>query len=245
MIARRLYQHRVLDGWIITVLLAPIIICQHIFRIGLSHSSVATDEGAADFDITYDVETGGNIPLASLDVNDENWVYGFNYQGSPPFDLAKLLEFANIDYASTHFLDLGCGKGRMLLMASELGFTHVTGVEISYELARIAQQNVADYRRQRKVPPITVLTADVATFEIPPQPLLVYLYNPFGAPVMAAIIRRLQKSLVARPRRVSVVYARPELSAMWALCDDFQLVFNDERFHIYDHCVDDVYNVRP
>ena len=44
------------------------------------------------------------------------------------------------------FLDLGAGKGRMLLAASRYPFRRVIGVELSDRLAAIARSNVAAFR---------------------------------------------------------------------------------------------------
>ncbi len=43
------------------------------------------------------------------------------------------------------FIDLGSGKGRVLLMASEYPFQKIIGVEFMPELHRAAQKNIAGY----------------------------------------------------------------------------------------------------
>src|SRR5882724_11277495 len=49
--------------------------------------------------------------------------------------------------AAYSFLDVGAGKGRALLLAAELPFRKVIGVELSEDLARVAQKNITIWKR--------------------------------------------------------------------------------------------------
>jgi SAM-dependent methyltransferase len=78
------------------------------------------------------------------------------------------------------FVDVGAGKARALLLAAELPFRKVIGVELNEALARIAQKNVALWTRlTRPRAKIRVLQEDAAEFRWPRTPLLVHLNNPF------------------------------------------------------------------
>src|SRR5579864_7137056 len=48
------------------------------------------------------------------------------------------------------FIDLGSGKGRVLLMASDYPFKRIIGVEFMLELHRVAQKNIAGYSSDRQ-----------------------------------------------------------------------------------------------
>src|SRR6266849_6481339 len=84
-----------------------------------------------------------------------------------------------IEFDQFTFVDLGSGKGRTLLMASEYPFMRIVGVELIAELHRAAQQNIREYRSptQRCVQ-IEALIADAREFELPEEPLVLYLFNP-------------------------------------------------------------------
>ena len=71
------------------------------------------------------------------------------------------------------FVDLGCGKGRGLLLAKELGFGKIVGVEFSPSLAKIARRNVTRYKQ------ISVVQGDASKYIFPPEPIVIYMYNPF------------------------------------------------------------------
>jgi tRNA1(Val) A37 N6-methylase TrmN6 len=84
------------------------------------------------------------------------------------------------------FVDVGAGKGRALLLAAGLPFRKIVGVELSEELARIAQRNIARWNRAaRPKARIHVVQQDAAKFRWPRTPLLVYLYNPFACSLIA------------------------------------------------------------
>jgi len=64
-------------------------------------------------------------------------------------------------------------------MASEYPFMRIVGVELIAELHRAAQQNIREYRSptQRCVQ-IESVIADAREFELPEEPLVLYLFNP-------------------------------------------------------------------
>src|SRR5260370_9926823 len=84
-----------------------------------------------------------------------------------------------IEFDKFTFVDLGSGKGRTLLMAAEYPFRRIVGVELIAELHRAARQNIREYRSptQRCVQ-IDSVVVDAREFELPEEPLVLYLFNP-------------------------------------------------------------------
>lgn len=109
------------------------------------------------------------------------------------------------------FIDLGCGKGAALLLALDHGFGRVIGVELNDRLVPVAEENLAAYARRRGTDPDrgTVVEGDVVGFRFPPEPLVVFLFNPFGADTLTAVLANLEASVADRPRDVVVAYASP------------------------------------
>ena len=90
-----------------------------------------------------------------------------------------MLDRVVVDPATTTFVDLGCGKGRVVLAAAQRPFRRVVGVEISTELAAIARANVDAYRPPPPLlAPIEIVRADVTEIDLPDGDLLVHLYHP-------------------------------------------------------------------
>ena len=165
----------------------------------------ATDRS---FDERHGTDTSGSIEPTELGIDDANVrENAILYLPSPPRVTRWMLDHAGVDPSEFTFVDLGCGKGRVLLIAAERPFERIVGVEISSDLAAIARANVACYRPEsRRVREIQVVNADATDFDMPDANLLVHLYHPFEPVITAAVMQRLAASLSGAPRRVVIAY---------------------------------------
>src|SRR5271163_4333301 len=111
------------------------------------------------------------------------------------------------EFETFTFVDVGSGKGRTLLMASEYPFRKIVGVELIAELHGAAEENIRAYHSatQRCVQIESVL-ADAREFEFPNEPLVLFLFNPLPESGLFSVLRRLEKSLGEAPRPVWIVY---------------------------------------
>jgi SAM-dependent methyltransferase len=166
------------------------------------------------FDWRHRVKTHGDEDPANLTVVGENVSHALPYIPTTPRIGRHLLRDLPItDVSSYTFIDMGSGKGRMLLLAAELPFRRIIGVEFSSDLHVLAQNNVKTYRNRKQtcfqIEPVNV---DATQYKFPPGPLLVYFFFPFGRPVMEPVIQNLNRSLVDHPRDIILVYHNPILS---------------------------------
>lgn len=157
------------------------------------------------FDSVHGTETRLFSDLKSLDVAGMNKQHGERYQPSPVYSLRRLLKRLDIRYPDFSFVDFGSGKGRTLLIAGELPFKQVIGVEFSADLHARAQQNIARYG-ERRAGTVASIHADATEFALPEDDLVLYFFNPFNAPVLGKVLDNLVASLAARPRRVILIY---------------------------------------
>ena len=88
-------------------------------------------------------------------------------------------------------VDLGSGMGRVVLHAARRPYRQIIGVEVSPALHEIAKENRAAYRGPRACNDVRLVRADAASFAFPRGDVVVYLYNPFGATVLGAVLDRL------------------------------------------------------
>src|SRR6266851_4622393 len=125
------------------------------------------------------------------------------YQPTEPALFQEMMASLPIEFDQFTFIDLGSGKGRTLLMASEYPFMRIVGVELIAELHRAAQQNIRKYRSptQRCVQ-IEALCAEASEFVFPDTPLVLYLFNPLPEAGLRRMIRNLEQSLERSPRPV-------------------------------------------
>jgi len=116
------------------------------------------------------------------------------------------------DFHDFTFIDLGSGKGRTLLMASDYPFRRIIGVELLPSLHEIAQQNLLQYKSEsQRCFAVESICADATAFPLPADPLVIFLFNPFGEWGMRRVVMNLEESVRTRPRAVYVLYHNPLL----------------------------------
>lgn len=131
-------------------------------------------------------------------------VFGFSpsrvraYVGTP-WELAQTV-FERVG-VSAHdvFVDYGCGKGRMLLIARRYPFRRIVGVELIPELAAVARSNARSNDR------IEVVEADASRWDLPVDATVLYAFNPFGSDVWVEVLQRIGESQLRTPRRVRLI----------------------------------------
>jgi hypothetical protein len=132
------------------------------------------------------------------------------------------------------FIDLGCGKGRVLLMASDYPFKKIIGVEFMPELHRAAQKNIAGYSNDRqRCRQIETLCMDARDFQFPLDPLVVYLFNPFSEPTLAQVLELLRRSLEQDPRLVYIAYRFTEFEGLLMQSDWLEKIAGSEQWAVY------------
>lgn len=158
--------------------------------LGPSAAAARARDGA--FDRRWGTDTSGTVSLSALAVDPARARHGVRYQASDGDALERVVRGFGIDPAEWSFVDYGSGKGRVVLTAAQLGFARAIGVEFSPELCRIAQENARLFAAAGGTArPPEFVQADAGIFEPPPGPLLAYLYNPFGPPVIDEVAARL------------------------------------------------------
>lgn len=112
----------------------------------------------------------------------------------------------------TTFVDIGAGMGRALLLASEMPFRSVVGVEMHPALARIARKNVAVWKKAGRVRcgSVRVVEGDAGEFKFPKGPCVAFLFNPFGAVGMRRFLRHLRESFAERAGQLDLLYVNNE-----------------------------------
>lgn len=155
----------------------------------------------AEFDRSLGVDTKGPVGLWHLHIESDNVRDAIRYEGVNPPIFRQALREIQDDFEGFTFVDLGCGKGRALLLANEFRFSQLIGVEFAPELAAVARANC-----HRASAQATVLSQDAVLFPFPPGNILVYLYNPFGPAVLNPVLDRLLASSAAR---CYIVYINP------------------------------------
>jgi hypothetical protein len=161
-------------------------------------------------DAVYGTDTVSKVAIGDLSAVGPNLSHAREYDPSPAFYFNAILSRLPIHYSEFVFADLGCGKGLTLMLASQFGFHRIIGVEFASNVYNIALANLDKFRQQAgMVKPIQVILGDAAEFQLPSEPLVIYLYNPFGREVIAKVLAKLHASLSWHPRSCWIVYVNP------------------------------------
>lgn len=161
--------------------------------------------GDIDFDFDHNVDT--TWATVSLRTRLREWLSGGQYQPTEPAVFHQMIDAIPVSVSGFTFIDLGAGKGRTLLMASDYPFRRIIGLELLEELNAIALQNIARYRNdQQKCFAIESHSGDARHFDFPSQPTVLYFFNPFPRHIWRELLANLHRSLLAAPRPVYVIY---------------------------------------
>jgi SAM-dependent methyltransferase len=187
------------------------------------------------FDLRYHVHTAGFENVKQLHVRGGNLGHALSYEVSNPRTTRQILECLPIeDFSRYTFVDFGSGKGRVLLMAAEFPFRKIVGVEFATELHEIAVRNIQRYRNSKQQCfAIAAVNSDVADFPIPEGDCVLYFYNPFRAPVMRALVDRIDESVERNPRDIIIAFLNPETGHVFDETRHFRGIIEDRYFRIY------------
>jgi hypothetical protein len=93
--------------------------------------------------------------------------------------------------------DLGCGKGDV---------ARVIGIEDTAELSARARANLRRMRHRRAHASVLDMKAEEYDYS---EVTVVYLYHPFGAETMKAVLSRIQAALIANSQPLKIAYVNP------------------------------------
>ena len=141
------------------------------------------------------------------------------YQASDYAGFRRVMRSLHIREGEDVFVDIGSGKGRIVILAATMPFREVIGVELSERLNSVAQDNVRRVRSRLQCRNIQLVTADATTYAIPPDATILYFYNPFLNETLRSVFENIRASLMRFPRGLTIVYknskeCRAELAAI-------------------------------
>lgn len=184
------------------------------------------------FDAEYGVRTSGLIAGRHLQSGHRNDRHATAYYGVAPSVFHSLVRRWRrsgpaAPLKETTFVDLGAGMGRAVLLASELGFKGMVGVELHPTLAAMARKNVSLWRATGPPStgsgqafgklragsargPVRIVEGDAVEFVLPEGPVLVFLFNPFGAAVLRRLLKGWRTTLAGRAQALDLLYVNNE-----------------------------------
>jgi len=177
------------------------------------------------FDAVHGVTTEALVFLGELDPDaiGPSLEFATHYEPTPVAEAEALLDASPLRPEQATFVDVGAGMGRVVLLAARRAFRRVVGIEISPALVEIARDNLAAaHGPERAVKDVRVVAADAASFVFPRGDLVVYLYNPFRAPVLERMLVNLRAA--DHVREIVLLYHTAVEHATIDAADGFDVV---------------------
>ena len=191
--------------------------------------------GDADYDWAYRVNTTSGA------VSWRDRLLGVLHSPYQPTErelfhemIATVVEHTKLNFAEFTFIDLGSGKGRALLMASDYPFRRIVGVELLPALHETARTNVAQYKSDaQKCFQIETIRGDAIEFPFPEDPLLLYLFNPLPESGLRHTLANLARSVEMNPRAVYILYHNPQLERVLTEDARFGKIAGTHQFSVF------------
>jgi predicted ATP-grasp superfamily ATP-dependent carboligase len=192
----------------------------------------------ARFDREHSVDTGGVIYLGDLHIPSENSAEGTRYGPTSQSTFREMIGRVSIDYERFTFIDIGSGKGAVLLYASDYPFEKIIGVEFSPDLHEYAKRNILSYRsRSQRCFNIEAICGDATDYHLPINPLVLFLSAPFGLPIMKRFLDHILWSYRLHAREGYLIFNHvgylPDVDAFLAEAGGLDLLSDQQTYRIF------------
>jgi precorrin-6B methylase 2 len=157
----------------------------------------------------YGIQTEMVISRETLGLEDSEFL---EYGASDWRHLRKVIKRLDLQYPCHVFVDFGAGMGRVLIVAAGFRFKRVIGVELSRDLARIAERNIRNAQPKLACSDIRVIQGNATEFVIEPDMSIFYFFNPFYGRTLDSILEAIYNSIAAHPRIARVICRLPPTS---------------------------------
>jgi SAM-dependent methyltransferase len=189
------------------------------------------------FDRRFGTETRRVVYSEQLEAGLTNRAHAGCYQATKARPFLSLLRRLQFPDGST-FVDLGSGKGKVLLLAAQQQFKRVVGIEFSPSLCNQARKNIEIFRgKVRNLTPIEVFEEDVTQHALRGDENVFFLYYPFDAVILGQFLENIRRSVAAHPRQIWLIYNVPahadvlDASGLFTQRDALTVCGNE--FHVY------------
>lgn len=158
----------------------------------------------------YSINTSRLNDLQTLKISGNNRQHAEIYQGASYYLLEKVLMHLQKLNVPDAIADIGCGKGRVMVVASHFGFKRILGVEFAIELCRQAESNCFQITKRYPLTYWQVIHADAINFKLKKDLSVIFFFNPFNEMVMKQVIKNMLQSQKEHPRKIFVIYINPQ-----------------------------------
>ena len=152
------------------------------------------------FDLFFNVETQLRIGESSK----------LNNHYAPTYYSVIKESFRSIkDRNKLTFIDVGCGKGKVLLVASDFGFKEIIGIELSKKLLITCKINLNNYKKLKvKKKSIKLININATKYKITNENVF-YFFDPFSKIILDNFLKKILESFKKNKRKIYIIFANP------------------------------------
>jgi SAM-dependent methyltransferase len=200
-----------------------------------------------NFDKKYGIDTNNTITKAIDNIGNyrpyakkPEWMpYEYNgYMGVCFFELEIINNFLKnnfTDLSKYTFVDVGCGKGKVLFynLIKKLQYKKQIGIEIDNEIFNIANANLKKFEKNSK---IYLINKDVLEYKHEDEPTVYFLFQTFNSEIYKIWIEK-NKSVFLKNKTIFInVCPYDELENLFdagLIFKDFKLRYSNEHINIF------------
>jgi len=155
------------------------------------------------YDFKFGIQTTGSyFSEESIRENMESKLDSKTYVPTYYSNINKIISHLKL-HKNDIFIDLGCGKGRVVFMFSRKNIKQAIGVEINKLFFKIAEDNLKRYKYKNKSE-INFFNIDASKHKFSNE-TIIFMRYPFSDLTMKKISLNLKKSLKKNPRNIRII----------------------------------------
>lgn len=105
-------------------------------------------------------------------------------------------------------IDVGCGKGKVLLVASDFEFKKIIGIELSKKFLNTCKKNINNYKELKKKKIIKLIHIDALKYKVTNENVF-YFFDPFSEKILNKFLKKILLSYKYNKRKIYIIFANP------------------------------------
>jgi len=174
------------------------------------------------FDRMHRVDTDGLIYADALSTGHEHDRHSAGYYATAPSLFHGAIALWRETLPATArtlsgytLVDIGCGKGRVVMLASEHEFREVVGIELNPRLAAVARKNLRKWMiRTRACTRVRIIEGDALSTPLPDGPVVLFFFNSFEREMVEMWLAQLAQTAASRTHPIDLIYLHPEFDEL-------------------------------
>jgi SAM-dependent methyltransferase len=181
------------------------------------------------FDLIRGTDTHTWLPADHFDKDIGNLEHGTLYMCSWTSSIKKATnkaqELSKFSFADADFIDVGCGKGKVVMVWDNIldKNINITGIDYSGSLVSICKNNLAKIGSERN---IDIIESDITKVDFNnfKNNIVIYMFHPFDEEILSKFL------FLIRNKSICLIYINPEYEQ--ALVDDgFDIAYEQKGWH--------------